>query len=66
MMASEKKKCPCGHPDDMHVSMDVIKGKLTGGCAMLVPSKEREKSHLVAYMVPCDCERVFGSLDAAR
>jgi hypothetical protein len=66
MMAGEKKTCVCGHPNDMHVSMDVIKGKLTGGCAMLVPNKEREKSHLAAYMVACDCERVFGSLEVAR
>jgi hypothetical protein len=60
-MADAKKKCPdCGCPADMHVRGGEIIGKHDGGCAMLRPNKDRERSHLASHLVLCGCSRVPG------
>ncbi len=61
----QKSACPCGHPADMHVRAGEIIGKHDGGCAMLTPNKDRQRSHLAAYMIVCPCQRVPGDFLAA-
>jgi hypothetical protein len=64
-MADEQKKCPCGHPADMHVRGGEILGKHDGGCAMLQLNQDRERSHLAAFMIVCPCQRAPADFLAA-